>query len=345
MFKKLQILNFRGIKNLEMNNISNFNLIVGSNNSGKSTILESLFLLTGFSNSSLPLKLNSFRGLDIIGVIGWKSFFRNLDSNNLIKINANLKDKSKRELSIKPHMISTENISANAPTLSSTTSLEINGLEFSGKISNGKINKFKSVTYLDTENPQKKITNKFPLNYNEIKKGVWISTKTINNDLKRKFDQIQISKRKSTLIPIFQKIEPRLKDIFLGEDGIYIDLNLDSLVPLQLMGDGLIKILAIILAIIDVENGIIFIDEIENGLYYKSQSILWEAIIKTAEEYNVQVFATTHSMENIKAFSNVLNSKKSGSLYRIENENNSHNLSYFSQEEIKDFIENNWEMR
>ena len=89
------------------------------------------------------------------------------------------------------------------------------------------------------------------------------------------------------------------------------------------MGEGLIRILAIIVAIAEVENGILLIDEIENGLHVSTQEILWKAVYETAIEYNVQIFATTHSSECIEAM--VLSAQKFDDqnkdmirLYRLE---------------------------
>lgn len=44
------------------------------------------------------------------------------------------------------------------------------------------------------------------------------------------------------------------------------------------------------------------IDEIENGVHYTIQAQLWEYVFKLAAAYRVQIFATTHSLEMIKAF-------------------------------------------
>lgn len=52
-------------------------------------------------------------------------------------------------------------------------------------------------------------------------------------------------------------------------------------------------------------NGILLIDEIENGLHYSVQPDLWRMIFETAQELDVQVFATTHSYDCVQAFQQV----------------------------------------
>ena len=216
-------------------------------------------------------------------------------------------------------------------------------------IFNGRKKKYTSEIYLDLEKKeQPPLVVNLAKDYKELRKGIFVSdrTKNANNEMSVRFDSVQRRKEDNYLIEILKEIEPKLKSIRLGQEGIiYVDLGLDELVPLQLMGDGMVKILSVILAIMETKDGVVLIDEIENGLHFKSQQILWNAIAKTSEKYNVQIVATTHSIENIRAFSNVLKGKIKGSLHRIETDDKQHRTISFSQEKIKSFVENNWEMR
>ena len=346
MFKELNISDFRGIGGLKLKDMSKLNLVVGANNSGKTTILESLFLLVGVSNSQLPLKINSFRFFDLIGDVSWKSFFRDLNLDNTIILDAEFDDKSKRNLKIKPHTLFMQTIKdRNGVGTSSTSTPEINGLILEATISNRDKKKIKSEIWVDLEKGEHPLVINLAKDYKELRKGIFISDRT-KNELSDRFDNIQRRKEKSQVIDILKNLEPNLKDIALGQGGIvYVDLGLDNLVPIQLMGDGMVKILAVVLAIMDTKDGVVLIDEIENGLHFKSQEILWNAIAKTSEKYNVQIIAATHSIENIRAFSNVLRGKTKGSLYRIETDGKQHKSIYFSQEKIRSFVESNWEMR
>lgn len=47
------------------------------------------------------------------------------------------------------------------------------------------------------------------------------------------------------------------------------------------------------------------IDEIENGLHYTVQAEFWTYLFRLAQQFNVQIFATTHSIEMIRAFAAV----------------------------------------
>jgi AAA15 family ATPase/GTPase len=82
---------------------------------------------------------------------------------------------------------------------------------------------------------------------------------------------------------------------------IHGDIGLSRLVPVPLMGEGVRRLLSILLAIFHTPGGVVLIDEIENGLHYSVLNNIWKAIGKAARAASVQVFATTHSRECIRS--------------------------------------------
>jgi len=67
-------------------------------------------------------------------------------------------------------------------------------------------------------------------------------------------------------------------------------------------GQGIKTFINIISSILLLEDDIIFIDEIENGIHYTNLDKLWEIILTISKQQNVQVFATTHSKEAIESY-------------------------------------------
>jgi AAA15 family ATPase/GTPase len=61
--------------------------------------------------------------------------------------------------------------------------------------------------------------------------------------------------------------------------------------------------LSLILNLISAKDGFLLIDEFENGLHYSIQPKVWALIFKLAKDFNIQVFATTHSKDCIESFS------------------------------------------
>src|SRR5260370_15583162 len=81
---------------------------------------------------------------------------------------------------------------------------------------------------------------------------------------------------------------------------IHGDIGMSRLMPIPFMGEGLRRVLSIVLAIANAKDGVVLIDEIENGLHYSVHKQVWQAIAAAARNNNVQVFATTHSWECIR---------------------------------------------
>jgi ABC-type branched-subunit amino acid transport system ATPase component len=81
----------------------------------------------------------------------------------------------------------------------------------------------------------------------------------------------------------------------------------EEAVPLSTYGEGVSRSMNILLALCTAEDGVLLIDEIENGLHHSAQRDVFNLIFQTARDLNVQVFATTHSYDALKAFEKVAN--------------------------------------
>jgi hypothetical protein len=73
-------------------------------------------------------------------------------------------------------------------------------------------------------------------------------------------------------------------------------------VALRSMGDGVNRLLGIALSLAYASGGVLLIDEVENGIHFTAQERLWALIFRLAHQLNTQVFATTHSWDCIEAF-------------------------------------------
>ncbi len=120
-----------------------------------------------------------------------------------------------------------------------------------------------------------------------------------------RFTRLQQSKKLDELIAGLKIIEERLIDLRIGtEDGrpsIDADINLPKLVSLSTLGDGMTRVADLLLAMHEVKGGVILVDEIENGLHHTVHKAVWNLIKKMSKDLKLQVFATTHSLEMIRA--------------------------------------------
>ena len=79
-------------------------------------------------------------------------------------------------------------------------------------------------------------------------------------------------------------------------------VNDNNIFPLTQFGDGTIKIVRILFEILVAQNRRLMIDEIGAGIHFTRLTKYWSTIIRLCAKYNVQLFATTHSLECQQAF-------------------------------------------
>ena len=90
-------------------------------------------------------------------------------------------------------------------------------------------------------------------------------------------------------------------------------------VPLKRLGDGANRLLTIALALANCNNGILLIDEVENGIHYSIQPALWRMVFGAAKAGNVQVVAATHSWDCIVGFAAAAaETPVDGAMFRLE---------------------------
>jgi AAA15 family ATPase/GTPase len=124
------------------------------------------------------------------------------------------------------------------------------------------------------------------------------------------YSKIALSNEEDIIIQSLKIIEPDTERFSLVKGGQpIIRLSNGKIRNLSSMGDGVSRVFSIILSMVNCEGAFLLIDEFENGLHYSIQQKLWEIIFYLAERLNIQVFATTHSNDTIKAFGEVANSK------------------------------------
>lgn len=357
MFKKIIIEGLRGISNLQIDDLRQVNLLVGRNNSGKTTVLEGLFLLINPGNPELPLKINSFRDYSVLNESFWQIIFNKLNLSSNIHIYAELNDPNEvRDLSIAPlseirktsdyhDIIKKEDIHVTGSYSGITPSVD--GLNINFSITDRKKRRYNS--RITIHGPS--IEGKMPKDYIEKLTGLYVRPNIDFSELARLFSNVQVKKGISRVLKVLKKIEPEIEGLSLGSNGvIYCDVGLDRLIPVNVMGGGILKLLFIILAISDTGNGILLIDEIENGLHHSSQEILWDAVFESAREFNTQIFATSHSMECIRAFSDSHSRSKSNDdddirLFRIEKRKDESHVVSYDHKILQASLESDWEMR
>jgi len=130
--------------------------------------------------------------------------------------------------------------------------------------------------------------------------------RTSSASLAEEYDKSDLEDRSKLVLQCIQIIDPtivHIKTLTIGKPDIYIKRKGQQYLPITLFGEAITRVVQIILLMINNSNSTLLIDEIENGIHYISQLELWRMLFKISKEFNIQIFATTHSYEMIKSFS------------------------------------------
>ena len=123
--------------------------------------------------------------------------------------------------------------------------------------------------------------------------------------------------------------------------------GINERVPLKSLGEGMNHLLEIALTLVKCENGVLLTDEIESGLHYSVLLGVWRLIFRMARELNVQVFATTHSSDCVKAFQRAAEEDKEDEaiLIRLVQKGDKIKAVLFDEKELETVVENDIEVR
>lgn len=299
IFSQFEIGNFRGIRHCEAKGLGDVNLFFGKNNSGKSSLLEALFLLTGPSNPAMPLVVNNLRGLHSLTEENLLVDFYQANADNHIRLTAfgeqhyrnvvvKMAENEKSELRLQgnPQLSATDNRSKN---FGINITFEV---DHSGKTYQ---------TCLTTQDGIKGTTI-VDKSYREAIFSQYIPSSMPYNDTE-KLHRLFQEKEEGFLLKALRAIEPRVKDIVLSGDALMVDVGMPTRLPINVLGDGVRKVVSLVVAVMNCQGGILLVDEIENGLHFSTMERLWEIIINAVRRKRVQLFASTHSYDMLKALS------------------------------------------
>ena len=124
------------------------------------------------------------------------------------------------------------------------------------------------------------------------------------------WDKIALSDLEKDVVEALKIIAPEILAVsMVGGEGarqtrtaIVRSSRFKRPVPLRSFGDGLNRLFGIVLSLVNAKDGFLLIDEFENGMHHTVQLDVWRGILRLSKLLNVQVFATSHSWDSIEAF-------------------------------------------
>ncbi len=352
MYKSISIENFRCFDKLEVDGFQRINLIAGKNNMGKTTILEALFLLSGYTNPGLPFNINAFRGMKEFKFHSntwvetlYGPLFAGFNTKRRIALRAELGSGAKRVMHLETTDQQTQlthppDPSASGMTGSSSQAIRLTSGE--GESDYTFHTSFKNQTIVSTPGA-------IPQEFDAYFQGP-IQRANPQHTTER-FGELSKGHRTQYVEAALRIMDKRLESLSIEPYGggyvVHADMGIGMKVPLNYAGDGIMSLASILVAIGSCRGGVVLVDEIENGIHHSVLSKVWKAIYSAARDFDAQVFATTHSWECIVAAHEAFKKEKDYDfrLYRLERVDDEISAVAYEKEILETAIENGMEVR
>jgi hypothetical protein len=336
----LLIRNFRAFRHLSVEGLSDVNLVVGGNNLGKSSLLEALHLyfLQG-SRTRIPELLlareefsfkrmrtrTTFRNQDV--ALAYESlFFGRPPLEPAPSLSIGPLDETSPSLQITFAWLQeiTEELEGSVRfrtvKAASEDDLEVlPGLDISFD---------DRQTLVSLDRLDRDIALRGRLSREQELPVVYLPSQGLGREeMGRLWDTIALTEDEDTIVSALRSISPSIEKIVLvqtpnARNTRTLMAKLEEFpepVPFKSLGEGVDHLLSISLALIRARNGIILVDEVENGIHYSVQASLWDMIFRQSKRWNIQVFATTHSWDCVEGFQIAASTLQgSASLFRLE---------------------------
>jgi len=373
LIRDLIIKGYRCFEDFSMNGLTRVNLLVGNNNSGKTSFLEAVYLLVNqpsmgtvqttireiFENrgefSQQVEMVNNQSKQIITQKFFLDRFFYGFGKNKLDKFSILGRENSEQ---IKVFsFLETEELSFYYPedvsTFNdmSTSTLDWVPCAFFDFSITGIMKKQLISDFDEISTGELALKKDFSL---LIQNSFFLSNRQISFDeIAKLWDKINLSPKEDIVIEALKIIIPDVErvgfSISPGMNTIKLKLkDQTELVPLSSMGDGMNRILTLAMALVSTEKGVLLIDEIETGLHYEAQLDMWRLVLKTAQDLDVQVFATTHSWDCIAAFKEALQELEDQSvakLFRLDSKYGKLRAVEYDAEDIRIAVDQGIEVR
>ena len=349
MIREIKIENFRCFEYLTIENCARLNVIVGDNGSGKTALLESIFLpLCG--GAEVLARLRQQRGMD--GALGgtrdrieaglWGDFFHNFDFYAPVSLRLVGDGEEARSLVM-------------TKTYPQIT-LPLDGVSGSEMVQGPVL-----LTWTDGRGRpravQPQVTAQglvFPDTGEDLPNfHHYAANQTVgSSEVAFLFSEISKFGDDIAFISEFSAIYENVKNVSIqihaGAPVLFVTLaNRPQKIPLPNVSGAINKVMALLLVMASRRRSVITVDEIENGIHHSRMEDVWRAILLFMRKFDSQLFVTTHSLECLSALARAAGrGLEDISLWRMERDNlGSPQVVQFSGNEFAAGMEYNEEVR
>ena len=326
MISSIDVVGYRGFERFEMTDLGRLNLLVGTNNSGKTSVLEALHLLTSRGDPMPLWQLLWRRGERLPGEHNPRNPTPDLDVSHLFtghkadigsKFTFSAKNETpehnvafsiaERSSKQQEELFSAGETSA----IKSRLVLRINGTP-PAPVPSLPLSRGLGISPEVFELPPRRFRRRV---VGEESPSQFITTESLNSeDLVGLWDKVALTPNEELVLRALQFLDPAIERIapqsstnyYQVRGGFILKLRgYEDPIPIGSMGDGMWRMLAMAIAITQCKGGVLLVDEIDTGLHYTVMSDMWRLIFGAAKDLDVQVFATTHSFDCIHSLASV----------------------------------------
>ena len=288
-FSSVEVVSYRRLQGLRVGKLARVNLFAGLNNSGKTSLLEAIYLLCKQNDFNGIVDVTRYRGKVAEDQLASQWFANQLTEAIAVK---GVFDGQACTVEIKPFKEENSGIdqahylkSVDISTQFGTYKLESLTRVFQGSARE---------TQADTIKLLANVVYSSPFFLNEPQHYTAFYHKSVQSKLLPQVIEF-----------IRAEIVPEIKDIRLVDEFqrfLVDDASLAEAMDLASYGEGLQRIFFLSLLFASAQNGVLLIDEIENAIHTDLIDSFAKFLHALAKEFNVQAFLTSHSKECIDSF-------------------------------------------
>ena len=365
MLEEFEVTKYRGLENLKLSSLRRVNLVTGPNGVGKTSLSEALWLYHARYNPVIIWSIHIqrrpfFGGLSPLANLGQRPIkLRGLEDGQQYGVEFDFEE----VLSALPVGVegSEESSSSEAHGLISSYARDPLEIEQEPHTVAGRLR----MTY----DPDPTVRTEFhavvigPAGQPGIRgtqapkrapaiiltRGVPFP---IQSDTIQRFSNVVAQGDKKALLEILGVLQPTIQDLEIlshqNTPSLWADVGAKELLPVEALGGGVVRLLALFVNLFSAKGGFFVVDEIENGIHHSALPVLWQQIFRLSQLLDVQLVATTHSLECARAAasaSEIVEAPHDFALHQLHSRDDIRQIETYTDEKLMAALELGFEVR